>query len=128
MDEYYTPDDLSPEQLEIRNFKKSALARRISEDVYNPRNTRDLLEQKKSQYKQLIREKDKLRTRVSETYFLETFKDPIHTIKMPMIRILPSKGKHEKEKLLQDSSVTDLRVILFPDISDVFWNKIETLG
>jgi N-acetylneuraminic acid mutarotase len=128
MIEAFTPDDLTPEQLEIRNFKKSPLAKRISDDILNPRVTRDLLTQKKSQFKQLIRDKDNLKLRVTQTYFLDTSLDPFHHNKMPSIRIFPSKGKHEKEKPQQDYNLPELQSISFPDVSEVFWNKIDLYG
>ena len=126
--EMFTPNDLTPEQLERRNFKKSPLARRISDDILrNPITTRELLSQKKTQFRQLIKDKDMLKTRISKSYFCEEISNPFHGVKMPLIRIFPSKVKNIQKKFLE-SSVSDLTLVEFPNISEVFWNKIDIQG
>ena len=129
VNEAFTPDDLTPEQLERRNFKKSPLARRISDDILrNPITTKELLSQKKTQFKQLIKDKDMLKRRISETYLSETVSDPFHGVRMPMIRVFPSKTKTLPQQFLEESSFSDLTLLEFPNISEVFWNKIDIQG
>lgn len=126
--ENYTPDDLTPDEVEVRNFKKSPLARRISDDILNPRTTRELLLQKKTQFRQLLQDKDKRSKRISESYFMETCSDPFHRVKMPLIRIFPSRFKQDKDISLLEASASDFQSLSFPNISEVFWNKIEAAG
>lgn len=121
-----TPEDLSPEQKEIRNFKRSPLARRISDDIYNPKTTRDLLKQKKFQFDQLTINKSKLAARVSKTYFYESLGDAYHTVKMPSIRVCMS--KHSSAKVNDDSPSLDVQPLNFPEIREVFWTKIDVSG
>lgn len=124
----FTPDDLTPEQLELRNFKKSPLARRISDDVRSPKTTRILLSEKKNQFQRLVKEKNQEKFRVSQSYFSESYADPFHSVKMPFVRIFPSRNKSSQPKLMPESSISDFAPVSFPDISEVFWNKVEVAG
>jgi N-acetylneuraminic acid mutarotase len=127
MMETFTPEDLTPDQVEVRNFKKSPLARRISDDILNPTTTNDLLSQKKNQFKQLLQDKDRRRARVSETYLMDSYADAFHSVKMPLIRVVPKRIRLEKEKPVPET-VLDAPAFQFPDISEVFWNKLEISG
>jgi N-acetylneuraminic acid mutarotase len=120
-----TPEDLSPEQKEIRNFKKSPLARRISDDILNPNTTRELLKQKKFQFDQLTLNRSKLRGRVSKTYFYESLGDAYHTVKMPLIRVLVSKYK---PPVAPDSPTSEVQPLNYPEISEVFWTRLDVFG
>lgn len=121
-----TPDDISPEQREIRNFKKSPLARRISDDILNPATTRELLKQKKLQFDQLFLNKESFLNKTSRNSFLETFSDPFHSVKMPSIRVMACKLKPMIS--VEESSYLEIQRITFPEISEVFWSKVEIFG
>ena len=48
------------------------------------------------------------------------FSDPTRSVKMPLIRIFPSKNRRIDDKTMQESSTCDLQLVTFPDISEVF--------
>lgn len=128
MIENLVTEDQNLDELEILNFKKSPLARRISNDILNPNTTRELLLQKKTQFRQLLRDKDSHKRRTTDSYFMDACSDPFHRVKMPLIRIFPSRVKHEKASSLFETSTSDFQSLSFPDISEVFWAKIEASG
>ena len=121
-----TPEDMTPEQREKRNFKRSPLARRISDDILNPLTTRELLKQKKLQFNQLQLSKQSFLQKFTKTSMFDSLSDPFHTAKMPSIRVLASKIKPFMS--IEESSFSDIQAIAFPEISEVFWSKVEMFG
>ena len=130
-----TPDDLTPEKIELRVFRKSPLGTRIGDNIINPLTTRELLWQKKTQARKIHLEKEELRTVINKSYTMEKTNSPLYMIRMPHIKISNKKNNQKRidvqysdESDSGDQIPIDSQVTLFPEIAEVFWNKLESSG
>ncbi|OMJ76096.1 hypothetical protein SteCoe_24599 [Stentor coeruleus] len=129
-----TPEELPSDKLELKLFRKSPLGTRIDENCLSPLTTREILYQKRSQAKRMIKEKEELRSLANKSYTMEYSASPLRTVHMPFIKV--SYKKNKKKNLDVNSSnsevdeylPTDDESHLFPEFCEVFWTRLDCVG